>query len=107
VVEMSEEQGTTQDGTKTSYQREELRFSFEGKQAGDYLLAFILHKIASLQMRAGKHLMLSLVSEPSTTPIPLMRERARRASRKHADNCDSGLVIRHSSPRRTSFMVSC
>ena len=41
---MSEDQGTTQDGTKTSYQREELRFSFEGKQAGDYLLAFILHK---------------------------------------------------------------
>jgi hypothetical protein len=44
VVETSEEQGETQDGTKISIKLAERRFSFEGQRDGDYLLAFILHK---------------------------------------------------------------
>jgi hypothetical protein len=44
VVETREKQGTTQDGTKTSYKQTERRFCFEGKRDGDYLLAFVLHK---------------------------------------------------------------
>jgi hypothetical protein len=44
MVETREKQGTTQDGTKTSYNQTERRFCFEGKQDGDYLLAFVLHK---------------------------------------------------------------
>ena len=44
VVETVEEQGTTQDLSKTSFQRRERRFSFDGKQNGSYVLAFILHK---------------------------------------------------------------
>jgi hypothetical protein len=44
VVETREMQGTTQDGAKTSYKQTERRFCFEGKQDGDYLLAFVLHK---------------------------------------------------------------
>lgn len=44
VEEIIQEQGTTQDGTKTSYNRAERRFSFGGKWDGDYLLAFILFK---------------------------------------------------------------
>jgi hypothetical protein len=44
VVETIEEQGTTQDGRKTSFKRAVRRFSFQGKLDGDYLLAFTLHK---------------------------------------------------------------
>lgn len=44
VVETREMQGATQDGTKTSYKQTERRFCFEGKQDGDYVLAFVLHK---------------------------------------------------------------
>lgn len=44
VVETGEKQGTTQDGTKTSYTQTERRFCFQGKRDGDYLLAFVLHK---------------------------------------------------------------
>ena len=44
VVETREEQGTTQDGAKTTYNLKQRRFSFEGKQEGYYFLAFILHK---------------------------------------------------------------
>ncbi len=44
VVETSEKQGTTQDGTMTSYKETGRRFCFEGKHDGDYLLAFVLHK---------------------------------------------------------------
>jgi len=44
AIEVSEEQGTRQDGTITSYKRTERRFSFEGKGDGHYSLAFILHK---------------------------------------------------------------
>jgi hypothetical protein len=44
VVEMIEEHGTTHDGANASFKRTVRRFSFEGKQDGDYLLAFILHK---------------------------------------------------------------
>ena len=44
VVETLERQGTTQDGTKTSYQQTARRFCFEGKRDGDYQLAFVLHK---------------------------------------------------------------
>ena len=44
VVEMIEEQGTTQDGRRTSFKQAVRRFSFEGKRDGEYLLAFILHK---------------------------------------------------------------
>jgi hypothetical protein len=44
VVETREKQGTTQDGTKTSYKETERRFCFEGKRDGDYQFAFVLHK---------------------------------------------------------------
>ena len=44
VFETSEKQGTKQDGTAITFNQKERRFSFEGKQDGDYLLAFILHK---------------------------------------------------------------
>jgi hypothetical protein len=44
VVEVIDEQGTTQDGRRTSYKRAVRKFSFEDKRDGDYLLAFILHK---------------------------------------------------------------
>ena len=44
LVETTEEQGTTQDLSKTSFQRRERRFSFDGKKNGNYVLAFILHK---------------------------------------------------------------
>jgi hypothetical protein len=44
VLETVEKQGTTQDGTKTSYKQTERRFCFEGKEGGNYLLAFVLHK---------------------------------------------------------------
>ena len=44
AVETTEGQGTTQDGALASIKLTERRFYFEGKQDGDYLLAFILHK---------------------------------------------------------------
>jgi hypothetical protein len=44
VVETREMQGTTQDGTRTSYKQTERRFCFASKRDGDYLLAFVLHK---------------------------------------------------------------
>jgi hypothetical protein len=44
MFEASEKQGTKQDGTAITFKQKERRFSFEGKQDGDYLLAFILHK---------------------------------------------------------------
>lgn len=44
VVETIEEQGTTQNGTKTTYNRTVRGFSFEGKSNGEYRLAFILRK---------------------------------------------------------------
>jgi len=44
VVETREMQGTTQDGTNTSYKQTERRFCFEGRRDGDYLLAFVLYK---------------------------------------------------------------
>lgn len=44
VVETRENEGTTQDRTKTPYKQTERRFCFEGKRDGDYLLAFVLHK---------------------------------------------------------------
>ena len=49
VPETREEQGTTQDGTKTSHKVTERRFCFEGKRDGDYLLAFVLHKKGAAQ----------------------------------------------------------
>ena len=44
VFEVSEQQGTKQDGTAITFQQKEQRFSFNDKQDGEYLLAFILHK---------------------------------------------------------------
>ena len=44
VSEVSEKQGTKQDGTAINFTQNERRFSFKDKQDGDYLLAFILHK---------------------------------------------------------------
>ena len=42
--EVSEKQGTEQDGTAITFEQRERRFSFKDKRDGDYLLAFILHK---------------------------------------------------------------
>jgi hypothetical protein len=44
VFESSQKHGTKQDGTAITFEQKERRFSFEGKQDGDYLLAFILYK---------------------------------------------------------------
>lgn len=44
VLEISEKEGSTLDGTKTSFKQSERRFSFEGKRDGNYLLAFTLRK---------------------------------------------------------------
>jgi hypothetical protein len=44
VFEASEKRGTKQDGSAITFTQKERRFSFEDKQDGDYLLAFILHK---------------------------------------------------------------
>jgi hypothetical protein len=44
LVEMHEEQGTTLDGLKTTYNLKQRRFSFEGKPDGHYSIAFILYK---------------------------------------------------------------
>lgn len=44
VFEVSEKQGSKQDGTAITFEQKERRFSFNDKQDGDYLLAFILHK---------------------------------------------------------------
>jgi hypothetical protein len=44
VFEVSEIQGTRQNGTAITFERKERRFSFKDKHDGDYLLAFILHK---------------------------------------------------------------
>jgi len=44
VVKTQEKEGTTQDGTITSYKATERRFGFEGKPDGDHKLAFVLHK---------------------------------------------------------------
>lgn len=52
VVETREKEGTTQDGTKTPYKQTELRFCFEGKRDGDYLLAFVLRKKGVLNQRS-------------------------------------------------------
>lgn len=43
-LEISEKQGTTQDGTRISYKQAERSLSFEGKRNGNYLPAFILRK---------------------------------------------------------------
>jgi len=44
VVETTEEQGTTQDGSKTPFNLKQRRFSFEGKPDGHDSIAFILYK---------------------------------------------------------------
>jgi hypothetical protein len=44
IEETREERGTTQIGTKVSYETTKRTFCFEGKGDGDYLLAFVLYK---------------------------------------------------------------
>lgn len=44
AIETRENQGTTQDGTRTTYRQTERRFCFGDKRDGDYLLAFVLYK---------------------------------------------------------------
>jgi len=44
IVETREEEGTTQIGTKISYEKTERRFCFDGRGYGNYVLAFVMHK---------------------------------------------------------------
>jgi hypothetical protein len=44
LLEVSQKQGTKQDGTPTTFKQRQRIFSFENKPDGDYLLAFTLYK---------------------------------------------------------------
>jgi hypothetical protein len=44
VLETSIQEGTTQSGAETEYQKSERRFRFEGKPDGRYVLAFLFYQ---------------------------------------------------------------
>jgi hypothetical protein len=78
VVETLEKQGTTQVGTRVSYEQTERRFCFDGKRDGDYLLAFVLHKNG--------------VPQPAVV-FP------RKYSHKQSEPCDSVYMVEPICPR--------
>jgi hypothetical protein len=78
IFETREKEGTTRVGTRISYKTTERTFCFEGKDDGDYLLAFVLYK--------------------NGTPQPAIRFPT-KYSRKRRKPCDSVYMVGPTCPR--------